>query len=306
MTTRYWTCHWQIKDWRPDVNDEGQPIDHNAGNSFRKLGVASGDHIYVISLKGGQLFLGGRTVAGRIVDTAEAVRELGTDNLWNGQEHLLSQKGSGTRLDLHRRLSPELTRQLKFIFKDGPRQLFFVSANELYNQATRGVKELTPQSAELLDRIIDATDSRARDSELLTVTPEMVGSLNNAAVENEFHSPDEYPLNTNFVEGGIVSIVVNRFERDPAARAACIAAHGSSCHICGFNFAAAYGADAEGYIHVHHLRPLANAREAHKIEPATDLRPVCPNCHAIIHLGGNCRTIDQVREMMNSQSRKKS
>ena len=100
----------------------------------------------------------------------------------------------------------------------------------------------------------------------------------------------------------MASIVVNRFERDPAARAACIAAHGSSCRACGFDFAAAYGADAEGYIHVNHLNPLAGLRAQHKIDPAKDLRPVCPNCHAVIHLGGKCRTIKEVREMIRLKS----
>ena len=46
-------------------------------------------------------------------------------------------------------------------------------------------------------------------------------------------------------------------ERNPEARRRCIAAHGTACCICGFSFGAVYGPEAEGYIHVHHIRPLA-------------------------------------------------
>jgi hypothetical protein len=34
------------------------------------------------------------------------------------------------------------------------------------------------------------------------------------------------------------------------------------------------------------------------VDPVADLRPVCPNCHAVIHLGGACRSIDEVRQHM--------
>ena len=39
----------------------------------------------------------------------------------------------------------------------------------------------------------------------------------------------------------------------------------------------------EGYIHVHHLVPLAEVEDGYDVDPVEDLRPVCPNCHAIIH-----------------------
>jgi len=59
-----------------------------------------------------------------------------------------------------------------------------------------------------------------------------------------------------------------------------------------------YGEIAEGYIHVHHLRPLSEVGEAHAVDPVADLRPVCPNCHAVLHLGGECRKIDEVKRMV--------
>src|SRR5215470_13678233 len=51
---------------------------------------------------------------------------------------------------------------------------------------------------------------------------------------------------------------VKCYERDPSARANCIAHWGLACSVCGFTFASAYGQALGGdYIHVHHLKPLA-------------------------------------------------
>lgn len=58
--TRFWTCHWQFRYWRPDINREGQPVCSSGSNSFVRRGVSVGDVVYVISLSGGQLYLGGR------------------------------------------------------------------------------------------------------------------------------------------------------------------------------------------------------------------------------------------------------
>jgi 5-methylcytosine-specific restriction protein A len=34
---------------------------------------------------------------------------------------------------------------------------------------------------------------------------------------------------------------------------------------------------------VHHLRPLAEIGAEYVLDPEVDLRPVCPNCHAMLH-----------------------
>ncbi len=110
--------------------------------------------------------------------------------------------------------------------------------------------------------------------------------------------PEESIPPSGFVEGAARSIVVNVYERDPEARRRCVAAHGTNCCVCGFNFGAVYGPVAEGYIHVHHLHPLSQASGAHAVDPVADLRPVCPNCHALLHLGGECRGIEEVRRLL--------
>ena len=87
----------------------------------------------------------------------------------------------------------------------------------------------------------------------------------------------------NYHEGAVQSITVNRYERDPRARAACIRHHGTKCKVCEFDFEARYGELGRGFIHVHHRRPLNRPRALNSVDPKRDLVPVCPNCHAMLH-----------------------
>ena len=101
------------------------------------------------------------------------------------------------------------------------------------------------------------------------------------------------------VEGAICRIAVNAYERNPKARQLCIEVYGTSCYVCGFSFGLKYGSIAEGYIHVHHLRPLSEIASDYVVDPIKDLRPVCPNCHAVLHLGNQCRSIDEIKELID-------
>lgn len=95
--------------------------------------------------------------------------------------------------------------------------------------------------------------------------------------------PDEVDPSRVGIEGAVTQITVNRYERDPAVRDACIKHFGASCAVCGVNFESVYGKLGRGYIHVHHLIPLSVRRKRYKVDPKKDLRPVCPNCHAMLH-----------------------
>ena len=119
-----------------------------------------------------------------------------------------------------------------------------------------------------------------------------------------FTPPEEVADVGNLYEGATRRISVNAYERNPAARKRCIAHYGATCVVCGFNFGDKYGEVGEGFIHVHHLKPISEINECYIIDPIRDLRPVCPNCHAIIHLGGpKPFTIKQVKELLRKSGR---
>lgn len=99
-------------------------------------------------------------------------------------------------------------------------------------------------------------------------------------------------------------VYVNRYERDPRARALCLGHHGMHCACCGVLLADVYGNAASNLIHVHHLTPLANLPDGIEIDPVRDLRPVCPNCHAVIHTTNPPLGIEEVK-MMLAEARSK-
>jgi predicted HNH restriction endonuclease len=107
--------------------------------------------------------------------------------------------------------------------------------------------------------------------------------------------PEEVPGGSDYSEGSVQRILVNRYERDPRARAKCIRHYGTRCFLCGFDFVAVYGTVMEGFTHVHHLKSLASVGAGYKVDPVRDLRPVCPNCHAVLHRREPPYSLDEVR-----------
>jgi hypothetical protein len=101
-------------------------------------------------------------------------------------------------------------------------------------------------------------------------------------------------------EGALLQRLVQAYVRDPNARRQCIAKYGTKCSICKFSFKARYGKVAEGLIHVHHVRQLSDIRKEHRVNPVRHLRPVCPNCHAVLHLANPAYSIERVRSFLRS------
>lgn len=86
-----------------------------------------------------------------------------------------------------------------------------------------------------------------------------------------------------FTEGRLETFLSTKYERNPQARAACLAHYGDTCRVCGMNFGQTYGADFKGIIEVHHIVPISQIGRDYMVDPIKDLIPVCPNCHAAIH-----------------------
>ncbi|XXD11452.1 HNH endonuclease [Klebsiella sp. R445] len=99
----------------------------------------------------------------------------------------------------------------------------------------------------------------------------------------EYVFPDEWLSTADFVEGAAIQVLVNRYERDRRAREAAIRYHGCACKVCGLDMEKQYGNIGKGFIHVHHLVPLSAIKQDYQLNPNTDLIPVCPNCHAMLH-----------------------
>lgn len=114
---------------------------------------------------------------------------------------------------------------------------------------------------------------------------------------------DDLPGGATYGEGAVRKITVNSYERNPKAREACVREHGTECHACGFNFERAYGGIGSGYIHIHHKRQLSTLKSKYKVDPKTDLVPVCANCHAMIHRRDPAFDVEQIREFVRENRR---
>lgn len=98
--------------------------------------------------------------------------------------------------------------------------------------------------------------------------------------------PDTYTdtgPDIEYVEGAKYDVTLSKYERSNSARKACIAHYGCKCLCCKFDFESTFGEIGIGFIHVHHVVSLEEIGKSYKVNPITDLIPLCPNCHAMVH-----------------------
>lgn len=98
-----------------------------------------------------------------------------------------------------------------------------------------------------------------------------------------FNDIDSSTLGFEFEEGGKKTGKASFYERNPELRAKAIEIHGYTCMCCSFNFKNYYGDWGEGYIHVHHLKPISESEERKLVNPKNDLVVLCANCHSMVH-----------------------
>ena len=108
-------------------------------------------------------------------------------------------------------------------------------------------------------------------------------------------------VNEEVIEGQKVSIKTTRYERNSKNRALALSIHGTTCLTCGFNFNEFYGKDlAKDFIEVHHIIPVSKGKT--KVNPKTDLVPLCSNCHSMIHKEMNkISSIEEIIERYKKQ-----
>ncbi len=111
--------------------------------------------------------------------------------------------------------------------------------------------------------------------------------------------PDELKNGQSYTEGVGQQIWVNKYERNPKARAMCIGFHGAKCKVCQFEFRDRYGRIGLGFIHVHHIKPISTCHGEYQVNPYTDLIPVCPNCHAMLHKNNPPYTVSELQNIIS-------
>lgn len=90
-------------------------------------------------------------------------------------------------------------------------------------------------------------------------------------------------------------------KRNPIAREICLNHYGYDCSVCGFNFLKTYGEIGKNFIQVHHLNEISQLGKEYKINPITDLRPVCANCHSMLHKKKPAYTIEELKAFITDK-----
>lgn len=189
--------------------------------------------------------------------------------------------------------APHLARALGFANWRAPIALYGKFAAKLCN-------ELSVSPTTKLAVLALSNKSSSLEYELC-LRPTVIEALRELGIggQGTWSFQEELGIEKPLVEGASFTVQVSAFERNPVARQKCIAHYGTGCSVCGFNFSVKYGCSAEGYIHVHHLKPLASIGEEYVIDPIKDLRPVCANCHAVIHLRQPPYSIEEMKDMLH-------
>lgn len=161
----------------------------------------------------------------------------------------------------------------------------------------KGTAEINPNLSIFMKKFVhDKNWIFYMSDELAEAIEEMgwIGKSNRSKISVNQEDPND-PI--SYEEGGVKYKTVKQYERSTKARRACISKNGNSCAVCGLSFGEKFGKDFYDLIVVHHTNPMA-AKKTRKTDPVNDLKPLCPNCHAMAHYGlpGNSpRTIDQLK-----------
>ena len=99
-------------------------------------------------------------------------------------------------------------------------------------------------------------------------------------------------------EGEWQQVTVTRYERSRSNRKACLDHYGPACQACGMSFGDVYGALGTDFIHVHHEVPLHTLGGAKTVDPVMDMKPLCPNCHAMVHRNEPPMPVTQLRHLL--------
>ena len=151
--TRAFTHYWKNSTWERNDNLLG----HTASNLFKKRGVEAGDSIFIVTVDAGMLYVGCVLQVDQVVGRRETQKLLG-GKVWETSDHIIAKKNQPFYKNL--RVPLDTVRALRF---EGGKSLVFKEPGKLDQQTLRGVRELAPESADILRRILSSAPEKAID-----------------------------------------------------------------------------------------------------------------------------------------------
>ena len=118
---------------------------------------------------------------------------------------------------------------------------------------------------------------------LKIIDDSIAGQIIERQIPNDNSDGVSYSNDSDYYEGAMETVKMNRYERDRKAREECVRLKGCKCAVCGCDFEENYGKVGKGFIHIHHVVPISSIGKVYKLDVRKDLVPVCPNCHYMLH-----------------------
>ena len=162
--------------------------------------------------------------------------------------------------------------------------------NEVWEKIELECVQRFPQKEKKTDELIQVCVDKATSACMMLI-------LSLLKVEEVTDSVPGFEI--GLPEGSKIKVEVNRYERSPINRSACISHFGPICQACGFDFGKIYGEIGQDFIEVHHLIPISQMGGSYNLNPITDLITVCSNCHSMIHRKNPPFTIKEIRDRIN-------
>lgn len=131
---------------------EARLFDYTASSLFRRRGVSVGDHLYLVTVLSGRLYLAGKMEVGEVVSLDEARRRFPSERLFQVPDHLFARRV--TSLDYTRSVPLVVTARLLFFKGGSTATLKFSKPGWLDSQTLRGIREMPAATAAALDEFL--------------------------------------------------------------------------------------------------------------------------------------------------------
>ncbi len=147
---RFFTYCWQHREMLryPD----GAAVRFAYGSQFARRGIRPGDHVYIVSVHRGGVFLLSKIVVGIVTDSAHVFRHAVGQDPEPAAEYLIAESYTPARLV---RLSDQVSRALRFVRSNEPVPLVF-RGEKVDPQSLRSVRQMNAQSAAAIDELLPA------------------------------------------------------------------------------------------------------------------------------------------------------
>jgi hypothetical protein len=278
---RHFLLLWKLDDQRIiDLGD--QLLDHAAGGQLNRARI--NDILWPIFVRNGRLFLIGRIQIGEFVSQEEAVGRLGTNELWEGDYHILAKVGT---YEVMRRIDiTSVAFNLRFESSSGRDRLRSKDGGVDIFQF-RQMRLLTTESANLISAIWYGHELN------IDVSQDFLELIEDDLAFNEgkqvVRTREERHRNRKLVQ-----TAKDRFKSEHQGKL--------YCEVCGFDFWDVYQIE---YIEAHHQTPIASFLGEVSIHIG-DLKMVCANCHRAIHHESPPLSIKKLKARLEARQNAKS